>query len=491
MCKSKRAQFWTDKLNREAKCHPYTLFGTLTYAPEFLPTVSLDSEIGCLVSSDGTFCVKSETVNDYLDYDSKRYIDLCSGYLPYFRSSDLQAFIKRLRSRVRNNPSGESKSCRYVRYFFCFEYGETKLRPHAHFLIFTGSKWFAEHQTDVVASCWSTDGRYSYQKQLGRIDCEIVKSSASSYVASYLTCTDRLPKIYRCRELRPSALFSKLPSLGSLLCNNEEVQELFNSGSVYRTIHRKDGSVLQVLWSADICNRLYPRVYGFGRVSPDVIRRLYEYSPSFVGESFDEFFWHCKRLAESPDYVDLVCGKNVVSCPKYDFGLKYYFRQVLSECENSQDNSVLRHLFSVLNRLNLQSVSLHCDINEYTNRILDYWQRRDYALLKFQCHWQSDVSSRDKSLRDFSLVSIDPEFSYRNTLDKNFNRKDYFHESLCSLSCIVDRSADVGYVDKVALSHKIITDGKNKHIKYEYLEKDKIDVELKKYYKYLISKKLA
>ena len=150
MCLTKRAQFWTDKLNREAKCHPYTLFGTLTYAPEFLPTVRFDKNLGILASEDGTFYVNSDTVNEYLDYDSKRYINLLGGHLPYFRSSDLQGFIKRVRSRVRHNPSGESKSCRYVRYFFCYEFGETKLRPHAHFLIFTGSKWFAEFITKEI-----------------------------------------------------------------------------------------------------------------------------------------------------------------------------------------------------------------------------------------------------------------------------------------------------------------------------------------------------
>ena len=498
MCLSKRAQFWTDKLNRESKCHPYTLFGTLTYAPEFLPFLSYDSEHEALVSSDGALCINQSELNEYLDYESKRYIDLLGGNLPYARSSDLQGFIKRLRERVRKNPSGESESCRYVRYIICYEYGETKLRPHAHFIIFTGSTWLAEHAEDVVASCWSTDCRYSDSKQLGRVDVSHVRSSASSYVASYITCLDSLPKIYKLRKLRPALLFSKHPSLGSLLSDNEEVRQLFGSGSVYRSVRGKDGEVLQVLWSKDICDRLYPRVFGFGRVSPDVLRGLYERSGSFVSESFDEFFWHIKKIADDgtqdPIYhvrsFDL--KKDFHIC-KINTDLSYYLRYVLTENQNSQSNSVLHKLLSSLKRFALQSQVFKIDYGDYFDRIVDYWQRRDYALLKYQCQWQQDISSRSKDLRDFSLTKFDPEFEYQVSNSPNFKLNDYYADGLLdSFSCInLDCDRDHAFMDKVSLSNKVIGDGKNKHIKYEYLERDRIDSELKSYYKYLISKKVS
>lgn len=498
VCLTKRALFWTDKLNRESKCHPYTLFGTLTYAPDFLPYLYKDYEHGGFTSSDGTLFISKDELNEYLDYDSLRYIELLDNKLPYFRISDLQAFIKRLRSRVRANPSGEPQTDRYIRYFICYEFGETKLRPHAHFLIFTRSKWFAEHSSDVVASCWSTDGRYSDSKQLGRIKCELVKNSASSYVASYLTCLDSLPKVYQFRKLRPTCLFSKCPPLGSLLSNSEEVRQLFDSGSVYRSVRGKNGKVLQVLWPKDFCDRLYPRIFGFSRVPVDVLRGLYEHCGDFLTESFDEFFFHVKRLADdgfiNPEYkVRSYDLKKDFVLNKVDKSVSSYLQYVLCQESNSFSCSVLHHLFSDIRRFAYQSLIFGISFSDYFSKIVDFWDRREKALLKFQLEWQSDVSSRSKQLRDFSLVKIDPEFAFKASHYPGFKLSDYFENGvLDSLSCIrLDNSLDHSYLDKVSLSDKIIHDGKNKHIKYEFLESDSIDSELKDYYKYLISKKIS
>ena len=49
---------------------------------------------------------------------------------------------------------------------------------------------------------------------------------------------------------------------------------------------------------------------------------------------------------------------------------------------------------------------------------------------------------------------------------------------------------DYDFQSKVCLSNKAINDGKNRHLKYEYLMKADIEKELKDFLVYFINKKL-
>lgn len=88
-CRVNRQREWTARILIEALSWPSSLFITLTYAPEHVPSVS-----------DGTLTL----------------------YPP-----DLQKFWKRLRSRL-----GHTR----LRYFACGEYGEETMRPHYHAVVF-------------------------------------------------------------------------------------------------------------------------------------------------------------------------------------------------------------------------------------------------------------------------------------------------------------------------------------------------------------------
>ena len=476
-CKSKRASFWTSKLNRESKCHPYVIFGTLTYSPVFLPVLEQRYHDGDLYFEDGSLSLSFNELENFLDYDSKKYIELYKGFLPYLKFEDAQGFIKRLRERIRTNGSGEKSSCRYLRYFLCGEYGETALRPHFHFIFYTGSKWFAEHAKDVVASCWSTDNRLADKKELGRVDVQLVSNSASSYVASYLTCNDSIPKVYSFRKLRPRALFSKHPPLGSLFSKSEEIFELFNSGSVTRSVRREGNEVFQSVLPKDVSDRLYPRIQGFGRMAVDDLRRIYKLSDEFVTEGFDEFFFHVLKLADS----------NLFVSP--------YFKKLLSENAKTVHDSTLRVFLSTIKRFAYQSLIFDISQDDYFDKIVDFWCRRDKKLLEYQCQWQSDLSQRDKNLREFSQYGFDLAFvdKARNVSDFNVLSDYVQKEDIDSLSRSLECSPydDVEFVDLVSMSNKIVHDGKNKHIKFEYLNKARIDSELKNFYKYLISKKVS
>lgn len=451
-CKAKKMSEWTDKLNRESECHPYSFFGTLTYAPEFLPFYHVDFEKQMFISKDGSCFFEFNELNDYLDYDSIRYIKFCGNSLPCVDLSHAQRFFKRLRSRISKNPSGEPANVRYVRYFCCSEYGETKLRPHYHFILFTASSWFANNAKRIVAECWQDDFRHKESQSLGVVDCQPVRTSCSGYVSSYVTCVDNLPKIYTFRGFRPAFICSKHPPLGSLLGSSEEIRKLFDSGSVKRTVHREDGKFLEFILPKNLSDRLYPRLSGFSQFPLNLLNSVYAKSDDYLQMSFNDFSFYVNLEVDKKSY------------------LGSYFVELINRDLNSVDQSALRNCLSVLKRFALQRQLLNVSINEYFNRIVDFWKRRDYELLKLQCRWQVDFAddlNRRKKYPDF--------YSYLDLLQFDVDNLDF--------------SFDEEFTSKVSNFHKVVSDGKMKHFKNDYLIRDKINSDFKNFLFYLKEKR--
>lgn len=472
MCKSARASRWTQKLNNEAKCHPYVFFGTLTYAPEFLPYLDVDWTNGFLYNERGAF-YSLKDLN--LDYDSIEFIR-SRKCLPVFDVPAVQKFIKRVRERIRVNKSGEPRKNRYLRYYVVAEYGETLLRPHYHFIFYTGSKWFAENAKSIVSQCWSYDYRSKSARPLGRVDCQAVINSASSYVASYLTCDDNLPKVYTLRQFRPTALFSRSPALGALQGYDEEVRELFDRRSVTRPLrYRKTNEVVDVLLEKSLSDRLYPRIGGFGQMAFDELNSIYALADKARTQSFSSFFFWTKSLSERGNLIQ-----------------RDYFSKIHSRNDYSEKSMPLRYLFGVLRRFSFQRQLYGISVRDYVERIQDYYSQRDMYLLNFQCKWQETIS-KDKALRDYSWLLVDPVFlSQYLTKSPHSYEVTKFGDSAPSVESIQDFTQlnDFEFQSKLHLSKKVISDGKNRHLKYEYLMKADIDNELKGFLIYFINKKL-
>lgn len=464
-CRARKASEWTEKLNRECRVHPFSFFGTLTFAPEFLPYYTVDWENHVFTSKDDSHSFSFDPKD--LDDDSIRYIN-SRHCLPLADISLAERFIKRLRERIRSNKSGEPREVRYIRYYLVPDYGSTVLRPHFHFILCTASKWFAENAKDVVSQCWCDDLRLSHPRSFGRIDCQSVKNSCSSYVAGYLACLDSLPKVYSLRYFRPFAICSKHPSIGDLFANTEEVRELFNSGSVVRSVHRKNGEVLETLLPKSICDRLYPRISGFSNVPGDLLRSVYQYSDIAVSQSFDEFFWSIKSECDRKSY------------------LGSYFCQILAQNETTVNDSTVRCLLSNLKRFSLQRQIFGISVNDYFDRIVDFWKRRDYKCLEFQEKWLSDLSvdkSVKRSISDFHKL-IDLERFL------NYDSKGYhLHPSALVRQADVSFDIDPSYVSAKSLSDKIVNDHKSKHYKSDYLDKANIENDLKDFLKYINNKR--
>lgn len=155
-CRQIKRQEWATRIEHEASLYPLeSVFITLTYAPEYLPT-----PLGKYAA--GTLC-----------------------------KEDMQKFWKRLR---KNNPD------RIIRYFQVGEYGTKSHRPHYHAMVFGMDPSHAELE---IYRAWSEEGEEEpnslkekgiplhIRKQLkgrkffGGIDLKIFNKNRAGYITGY------------------------------------------------------------------------------------------------------------------------------------------------------------------------------------------------------------------------------------------------------------------------------------------------------------------
>lgn len=458
ICRAKKSLSWSERLELERSCHPYTLFGTLTYAEEFLPKFYPSAD-GFLDIKTGELVPYSDISNDILDNNSIDFVR-SRECLPVGSVTDCQKFIKRIRSKVLHNPSSERRADRYVRYFLVCELGETCFRPHYHFIFYTSSKWFAEHAKDVVASCWKTDDRRSDSKELGIVDCQNVQASAASYVAGYLNSFVSSPKIYRHKRFKPFCLFSKSPSLGSLFSNEKEVQELFHSGncelSVYR---RKTNEYVRVPFSKALCDRLYPKIVRFNEFSGHVISNVYglaSYGPWSSFGDFEEFLR--QRMFRTFD------------------GVSEYLK-VIFDNNMTDSKSCLKRLYSVMNRILIQSNNFKVSPVVYGQRIIEFYKKCDYACLKSQLECEVELADKHGSkaclLSDLVFVDNLSRTSFFSPRELNLIKSYEVVENICEKTDFLadlDFSQTLDFINLRSKCSKIVNEHRKKVAKNEYLE---------------------
>lgn len=221
-CVLRRSGIQTNLLTTYSAQFRYVYFVTLTYAPQFLPTlevsvvetctddiadVSVVPDINDLDAGDpntylfgfrsvprsASIKLKSSTVErTFKDPDirfaypmkSKDLLSILSkinhnipNRIPYVCNRDLDLFLKRLRSYYPDEK---------LRYYAVSEYGPTSFRPHWHLLLFSDSDRFSQTVLENVSKAWS----------YGRCDASLSRGFAAPYVASYVNSFVALPDFY-------------------------------------------------------------------------------------------------------------------------------------------------------------------------------------------------------------------------------------------------------------------------------------------------------
>ena len=104
------------------------------------------------------------------------------GLLKYVNYRDYQLFAKRFRKYLFSKIGSYEKISSYV----VSEYSPKTFRPHFHILFFFDSDEVAKNIRQAVYQSWS----------LGRVDTQLARDSAGSYVSGYLNSNVSLPRIF-------------------------------------------------------------------------------------------------------------------------------------------------------------------------------------------------------------------------------------------------------------------------------------------------------
>lgn len=104
------------------------------------------------------------------------------GLLKYVNYRDYQLFAKRFRKYLFTKIGSYEKISSYV----VSEYSPKTFRPHFHILFFFDSDEVAENIRQAVFQSW----------KLGRVDTQLARDSAGSYVSGYLNSVVSLPHIF-------------------------------------------------------------------------------------------------------------------------------------------------------------------------------------------------------------------------------------------------------------------------------------------------------
>ena len=417
-CRNAKAFKWTEALERERMMHRYCMFVTLTYSDTHLPLVNVESNVGFSHTKDCFIRLSKDSVLECSrlhDSICIPFMDLLKlkmskeewslfyglyrqfGGIPYFSTSDLQYFHKRLNKWFHDNITHKYEN---FRYFVVSEFGSTTMRPHAHGIYYADDFRVAERFEEGVRSCW----------QLGINDTKYVESSACAYVAQYVNKFADLPLFYKETKLKPCYWFSKRPIIGcedigdiDAVSDNypENIQKVFDNCLVETCSRRKATSTDFVVrpLNKSVENRLFPKCPYFKQVSSTLRVELYSISSRFVREgkySFNNFFKevlnYLQRLYDDPDWNFRLCTTELS-----EFLYRLFYKPYMTGSDEDARCAFgwLRRLYYLSRKVLKNMVYFHVNLLTYVNRIVEYYDKKELWLLKkfydFQSQYDEDV----------------------------------------------------------------------------------------------------
>lgn len=418
-CLKRKSLEWTERLTQERYCWRYCVFFTLTYSPEHVPTLHLDDrqtyaydlshvhyhpEFGDVII-DIPDVLKS--VPERLQHKTTTWIQTCAAGsgLYYLSVGDAQRFIKRLRinlsrkvkSKIKYDKENGIKTSltdkdASIRYYICGEYGETTLRPHYHGLLFFNSEFTASCIEEIISKTW----------KFGLVDSSFVADNNASYVAGYVNCTYNLPQILLHKRIRPFAIFSRHPFIGSLCHSSQEVKEIFFSASPGQVIfnHAKSAFDNVPLWRS-YQRKLYPKISRFGTLSHSDRVSLYR-----AFERYEK----TTEVTSLLGFLDYVYGNNMGYLPTL---YTNYVRELLNLGETGRipashayDLKYVGPLvtwYYTSSRVCVQARSFGIPVREYVSIIERFYNNVEKSNLKKQYEYEETLAEKKNLVSAFAL----------------------------------------------------------------------------------------
>lgn len=327
LAKNSRYAFQCDL---ESYSSMYTVFVTLTYAPNYLPIAtpvshpvdSSDFFSGVLSSyslvdfDTGEDLGEFEMPVDKLELLQQKF-NLC-GSIPYLRKTDLQLFLKRFRYYVTKRFPKEK-----VRYYAVGEYGPVHFRPHYHLLLFLNSKEALQICSEAVSKAWT----------FGRVDCQVSEGKCSSYVAGYVNSSVLIPEVLKMRSVCPFCLHSQRLGQGFLQGERKKVYSFTPRDFIKRSLVVNGKYKEFDIWRSAY-SYFYPKCRGYADKSS--YERSYSYrvydTARYLFPSAETTFSLAKEVATfvylfhtTPYVLRVASGDILYNERKYDELCRYFY----------------------------------------------------------------------------------------------------------------------------------------------------------------------
>lgn len=414
VCRNTKASNWVTRLDMEADSHKYTLFATLTYDDCHVnQVVRLPFEYSNHVLVNQLYDPTSQEVFDLgevhetFSQKDKDYIEQ-NEIFNTLSKRDFQLFIKRLRYYFDKCEKGS-----LLRYYICGEYGPSTFRPHGHLLLFFDSEKCASEIEVLLSKAWTDE----FSEPLGIIyDPHFVSGSASEYCASYVNSVTELPRMYLHKGLRPFALFSKCPAIGSLYPSIKEVREIFDNGDItFRRFQKSNNTFKDDFFWRSFNDRLYPRCQRFGSLSLSDRITLYRLIQGFpthltsrqIARRIKAEFIDSKRedwiglYFRTIAFKQVPCLHSVQQDVDIDWRLKglpflpnwsqFIERPcaVIKSSRKEYKENALIHFVNVLKRVQHQAQIFNVSIDYYVTKISDYYDKVSHKRLADDYEFQN------------------------------------------------------------------------------------------------------
>lgn len=172
------------------------------------------------------------------------------GLLKYVNYRDYQLFAKRFRKYLFTKIGSYEKISSYV----VSEYSPRTFRPHFHILFFFDSDEVAKNIRQAVYQNW----------KLGRVDTQLARDSAGSYVSGYLNSLVSLPRIFTDVSFtKNKSRFSKLFGYESFRQTVETPEQAVERLSE-RVCFVRNGKLCEFNPPVSYISRLLPRFVPYG-----------------------------------------------------------------------------------------------------------------------------------------------------------------------------------------------------------------------------------
>lgn len=473
ICLSNKQYSWVHRLQQERNCWKYAVFFTLTYDEQHLPTATITNnlfidDIDSFKRPRVLFDV-TETSPTPRDVD---YINRNCNRLGYLCKVDVQRFMKRYRTNLRReymrinyksidyeNQSDNIKrsihKATQVRYYIVGEYGSSTYRPHYHGLFFFSSEFQASHVEDIIRKSWPH----------GHCDTSFDAGNSIKYIAAYLNSFAHLPSVYLHKKIRPFALYSRRPAIGTLSYNEQEIQKLFDSAATDMLIYdSSQSSFRNVPLLRSFVDKLYPKIGRFSTLSH--LDRVRIYSIAEFCETFADFFHYAKS-------------------PKRSKFIRDYVRVLDDGTKNHQG---LFSLFCISKRVCTQARVWNYSIDLYVKKIEEYYNKIDYARLCEQYKYQEDYTDQVFGARQSELMLLYLDFFWHVQDVPICDMEEYEINFLASFG--VDLSQPYLSLSQMGYDFTKTTDYIHQQINYEKRIKDSTKTKKKNDY-LAIHKQLA